>query len=322
MTPAFSSRALSVAVEASSRLNEKTSADGLAVTWVSTSILPFEGERIGKSWAAKGKWPVTPGACKSQYAFTRASYPDLQALAKEINAHGQAGYRAMVMGRLRPGLDLTKLHPRNGETFIDALLWFMIFDIDGFKPERGDLSRPKEFNDARVLKAIRELLPQALAVVEVLLLASASTGFARDSNGDPADGCARFRPVFLLDRPLTLAQQKMIAEALGRLPGFAKPNGKGSAIDLQIYSRAHFVFTARPALPADMKDPIDKPALWCIGEPRVNVGELIAQLKLKGRIEALGAPQAAGNGVETGSDQAPLKDAQGATREAQPASSD
>jgi hypothetical protein len=295
----------------------KASAAGplIEISWASTALLPFEGEHIGKKWKPEGKWPGTSGVRKSRYAFTCVGYRGLRALAEEINDHGQAGYRAMVMGKPRGGLDLTKLQPRNGEQFIDAPLWFMVFDFDGLKSESGDLSRPKDFNEARVLKAALALLPPAFARVECLLLATASTGFERDSKGNPANGCARFRLVFLLDRPLTLAQQKIVAAALGKLPGFVKFNGqeRGSVIDTQIYSRGHFVFTARPKLPAGMKDPIDEPARVFMGKPCVNVGELIAQLKLKGQIEALGASRAAGSVTDKVSDATTFADAGGAT---------
>ena len=60
----------------------------------------------------------------------------------------------------------------------------------------------------------------ALAKAKLALVATAGTGFDPNSNGEPAQKCARFRTIFEFDRPLTLKQQKALVEKMGELPGF------------------------------------------------------------------------------------------------------
>ena len=134
-----------------------------------------------------------------------------------------------------------------------------MLDFDGLAPVKpGErLDRPEDFGDA-VLAEIRQRLPPAFKSVDCLLVATSSTGLPVNAKGEPANGCARFRAIFLLSRPLFFAEQKQIVIALKELPGL-------DCLDLAIYSVPQFSFIARPIFPPGMDDPIAKPVIPCKG---------------------------------------------------------
>ena len=98
---------------------------------------------------------------------------------------------------------------------------------------------------------------------------------AVNSKGEPANGCARFRAIFLLSRPLFFAEQKQIVIALKKLPGL-------DCLDLAIYSVPQFSFIARPEFPDGMADPIAKPVILCKGgQSQVDVDVLLTEIDVE-----------------------------------------
>jgi Protein of unknown function (DUF3987)/Primase C terminal 2 (PriCT-2) len=269
----------------------------ITVTWAATSQCNFEQERIGKIWTPQGKWRVTDGVQRGAYFFEQAVYRDLDEAAADVVRRVQDGTWTMVAGAPRPDLDLTQLHPRRSENFVDAPTTLFVADFDGFVPDAGkDLSKPEHFGDI-VVDALRERLAKAgvrsLAKARLMLVATASTGFDPNSKGKPANSCASFRVIVELDMPLTLKQQKRIAEAIGKREGFGRLNSRGkpapgSCIDTAIQAASYNIFVARPVLPRGFKDPIKQPVLVFDGEDgceRVDVDALTKELGFAGLAE-------------------------------------
>ena len=231
----------------------------IAVTWAST---PSQ-ERLGKIWKpeCEGEWPVTDGVKHKSYVFEHPHYPDFEAFAAGLGNRLRAGAYAMVAGRpknLREG-DPPRTRRRTGKNFSDLPCRLLVLDFDGLAPVSPGkrLDRPEDFGDA-VLAEIRQRLPPAFKSVDCLLVATSSTGLPVNAKGKPANGCARFRAIFLLSRPLFFAAQKQIVIALKKLPGL-------DCLDLAIYSVPQFSFIARPIFPPGMDDPIAKPVIPCKG---------------------------------------------------------
>jgi hypothetical protein len=240
-------------------------------------------------WTPSGKWPVTPAVQRSGktnlYAFEQASYRrGLEEVADDITRRIKTGSWTMLAGSPRPDLDLKLLHRRLGASFVDAPTTLLIIDADGLTPDPGrDLSRPEHFGKA-VVDTVRARLAKAnintLAKAKLILLATASTGYSTNSAGEPARGCARFRLLFETDKALTLKQQKVIMEAIGKLPGFQSIDAaKDSCIDANVTSLAGNIFVARPQ---GIGDCIKTPVLIFDGEALVDVETLGAELDLGG----------------------------------------
>ena len=196
-----------------------TSSHAITVTWAATSKVPSERVRISKAWTPEGKWPVTDGVQRLKYFLERVDYPNLDALAADIERRIGEGTWTMVTGVPRPDLDLTKLHGRRGGNFIDAATTLFVTDFDGMTPDKGrDLSKPEHFGQP-ILDALRRRLKVAglhsLSKAKLLLVTTASTGMKLNSNGEPAHKCARFRAIFEFDRPLSLKRQKRLVEKMG-----------------------------------------------------------------------------------------------------------
>ena len=96
------------------------SSPAITVTWAATSKVPAERVRIGKAWTPEGKWPVTDGVQRLKYFLEQVDYPNLEALAIDIERRIAEGSWTMVTGVPRAGLDLTRLHARAGKNFADA----------------------------------------------------------------------------------------------------------------------------------------------------------------------------------------------------------
>ena len=269
-----------------------TTPSTISITWVATSPVEAERQPIGKVWALKGKWPVTAGVKRTSYFLEPVVYENLDEATDDVAQRIRVGKWTMVTGAPRGGLDLTKLHARSSDNFVDAPTTLFIADFDGFTADPGeDLSKPEHFGDP-IASALRTRLTAAgvhsLAEATFVLTATASTGFDPTSKGEPAYGCARFRLIFETTTPLTLAQQGGIAEAIGRLPGFGTLNADGKpspepCIDTNIYPPAYNIFTDRPILPAGVEDPIEHP-VWTFdgdeGHERVDPVELMRELGL------------------------------------------
>ena len=247
----------------------------IAVTWASTS----SQERLGKIWkpVCEGEWPVTDGVKRKSYAFEHSHYPDFEAFAAGLSNRLRAGAYAMVAGRpnnLREG-DPPRTRRRTGKNFSDVQCRLFVLDFDGLASvtpgER--LDRPEDFGE-RAFREIIERLPAAFNA-DCLLVATSSTGLPVNAKGKPANGCARFRAIFLLSRPLFFAEQKQIVIALKKLPGL-------DCLDLTIYSVPQFSFIARPVFPPDMDDPIAKPVIPCKGgQTQVDVDMLLTEVDVE-----------------------------------------
>jgi hypothetical protein len=263
--------------------------NALAITWAATSHVEADRMPIGKVYSQTGKWGVTaavqrPGAANT-YAFEPVVYRGLEEMADDTARRIQSECWTMVAGAPRPELDLTLLHRRIRSNFIDAPTTTFIIDVDGMVPGKGkDLSRPEHFDDD-VVDVFRARLKKAgihsLATAKLILLATASTGFAHNSKGEPARGCARFRVILQFSTPLTLGQQKALTAALGKLRGFESLDpAKVSCLDTDICTVSGNIFVA-PAQGID--DPI-KDRVWTFdaedGDGVVDVDQLTAELKL------------------------------------------
>ena len=269
-----------------------TTPSTISITWVATSPVEAERQPIGKVWALKGKWPVTAGVKRTSYFLEPVVYENLDEATDDVAQRIRVGKWTMVTGAPRGGLDLTKVHARSSDNFVDAPTTLFIADFDGFTADPGeDLSKPEHFGDP-IASALRTRLTAAgiysLAEATFVLTATASTGFDPTSKGEPAYGCARFRLIFETTTPLTLAQQGVIAVGRGTLLGFGTLNADGKpspepCIDTNIYPPAYNIFTDRPILPAGVEDPIEHP-VWTFdgdeGHERVDPVELMRELGL------------------------------------------
>jgi AAA domain len=196
----------------------------------------------------------------------------------------------MVAGQpknLREG-DPPRTRRRTGKNFSDLQCRLLVLDFDGLaSASPGErLDRPEDFGE----RAFRETLGRLPAAfnADCLLVATSSTGLPVNAKGKPANGCARFRAIFLLSRPLFFAEQKQIVIALKKLPGL-------DCLDLAIYSVPQFSFIARPEFPPDMDDPIAKPVIPCEGgQSQVDVDMLLTEIDVepgpKGRLRTDGTP--------------------------------
>ena len=182
---------------------------------------------------------------RKAYVFEHPDYPDFEAFAAGLGSRLRAGAYAMVAGRLKePARGRPAANPpTNGEEFLRPAM-----PAAGARLRRPGggvagkrLDRPEDFGDA-VLAEIRQRLPPAFKTVDCLLVATSSTGLPVNAKGKPANGCARFRAIFLLSRPLFFAEQRQIVIALKELPGL-------DCLDLAIYSVPQFSFIARPYFP-------------------------------------------------------------------------
>src|ERR1700722_11596292 len=213
----------------------------IEVTWAMTDSDPARRLPIGKVWKppGDGKWPLPSGAKRKSYVFEQPRYPDLEAFSADLTARLHDGCFAPVAGRLKP-LSSTGIrdaaYPRNAKFIADQHSWLLVLDFDGLASTKAEarLDRPEDFGDA-VLAEIRKRLPPAFKAVDCLLLATSSTGLPFNSRDEPANGCACFRAIFLLSRPLFFSEQKQLVTALRERPGLG-------CLDLSIYSMAQFAF--------------------------------------------------------------------------------
>jgi hypothetical protein len=232
----------------------------IEMTWATTSPGLEQRERIGKVWAAQGKWPVTSGVKRTHFWFERAAYPDLASLASDLKSRVTAGTSVKIVGELLTHLDPAQSHHRTSANFSDAPHWAFEIDFDGLDPDEGGppLDGPEAFGDVVVCTA-RARLPKALGSADCVLYATSSTGLPVNARGEPANGRARFRLVFQLSKPLRFANQSRIAAALKMLPGL-------NCIDIGLYGVPDFVFVARPEFPKGMTDPVANPVIHCKDE--------------------------------------------------------
>jgi hypothetical protein len=262
----------------------------IAVTWASTS----SQERLGKIWKPDGEWPVTDGVKRKSYLFEHRAYANFKAFAAGLSSRLRAGAYAMVAGRpnnLRK-LDSPRTYRRTKKDFSDLQCRMLVLDFDGLASvSPGErLDRPEDFGE-RVFNEARERLPAAFNA-DCLLVTTSSTGLPVNAKGKPANGCARFRAIFLLSRPLFFAEQKQIVIALKKLPGL-------DCLDVAIYSVPQFSFIARPEFPHGMNDPIAKPVIPCRGgQTQVDVNMLLTEIDVeqatpKGRSGTRGTPASA-----------------------------
>jgi hypothetical protein len=239
----------------------------IRLTWVRTETR----QRIGKRQVQSGKWPVTGGAKSSRFIFEAAQYPDLEAFGRDYAKRQKQGCWSIVAGDLRPGLDPTKSHARNGRNLVDAPRTTLTLDFDGLTPDEGgpaldvpDLIEPSQVALSR--------LPKAFEGAAHLFLPTSSTGLPVNAKGEPSNGCARFRMTFELTRPLTYAQQKRLAEQMKSRPGLG-------CIDISLYDKAMFEFVARPDFLSSVRDPAPNAVGMVEGE-RLDVDALIAEINL------------------------------------------
>jgi hypothetical protein len=260
-------------MDAANTATEQVKADQIAVTWAMTDSDPAKRQRIGKIWA-EGKWPVTDGVKLQAYVFELVHYPDFEAFSVDLEARMRAGVSAIVAGRLKrlPELDPLQTHPRVKDNFADDPSWLFQLDFDGLAAtDARRIDRPEDFG-AVALREARQRLPAAFDA-DCVLYATSSSGLPFNAKGEPANGRARFRLVFLLSRPLTFAQQRQIVVTLA-----LKWRGL-SCLDTSIYVLPQFSFIARPKFSAGMNDPIQKPvSLYEAAERRVNVDMLLGEL--------------------------------------------
>ena len=267
----------------------------IEVTWAMTDSDPARRLPIGKIWKppGDGKWPLTSGAKRKSYVFEQSRYPDLEAFSADLAARLHDGCFAPVAGRLKL-LSSTGIrdaaYPRNAKFIADQHSWLLVLDFDGLASTKAGagLDRPEDFGDA-VLAEIRKRLPPAFKAVDCLLVATSSTGLPFNSRDEPANGCACFRAIFLLSRPLLYSEQKQLVTALRERPGLG-------CLDLSIYSMAQFAFVARPKFPNGMADPIQEPVfLRKGGQRQVDVDMLLTEVDVelaspKGRSGTRGTP--------------------------------
>jgi putative DNA primase/helicase len=253
-----------------------TQAPPISITWLATSPVEAKRLHIGKMWApAPNIWPVTSGVMRDAYFFEPAVYNSLDEIFEDLVRRIPGGLWTIAAGAPKPGLDFkTAMHARDGSNFLDIANRLLVLDFDGLIPDPGEdlnLRGVNPFDSDRIVQVLCAHLGKAglnaLTSAGVILLATASTGFPYNAKGQPAQGCARFRALFETDAPITLAQQKMIAAAIGRLPGFESTEQGKSCIDGNLYSLAHNVFVSRPVLPSVMGDPIPEPARIYEGMP-------------------------------------------------------
>jgi ParB-like chromosome segregation protein Spo0J len=242
---------------------------GIQVTWARTpGRLP-----INKRQVTTGKWPVSAGVKATKIAVEHTHYPDLAGFTQDYLARRQAGCWALVAGVLAPGLDPGKPWPRTRKHFVDTPRALLILDCDGLAPAPGGqpLDGATAWNSSAP-SLVLTLLPKAFGQAGYVTLATASTGLAIDSAGQPAAGRARFRLVFHLARPLTLREQKILVERLRRLPGLG-------CLDIAVYSPEHWLFIAPPSLLNDSPDPIGIAAVLAPGRV-LAVDDVLAELKV------------------------------------------
>jgi hypothetical protein len=252
----------------------------IRVTWAATSWDPAERIFIGKVQAAIGKWPVSAGAMEKSFAFEVVEYADLSEYAKDCAHRQKEGCWSIVKGSLKPELDPRSLHPRKLTSFLDTPAAVFSIDFDGLPPHgESRIDGPEAFG-AIALKVALSRLPQPFLKAACVAVASASTGLPFDSNGEPSNGCARFRAAFHLSRPLTFAEQKILAEWLKRLPGL-------DCIDLNYYTVSGFEFISRPQFLPGVRDPIDAPIFFRDGG-QVDVSALFASLGANGSYKNYG----------------------------------
>ena len=268
------------------------SATPIALTWAMTSVEQGKRARIGKVWSPEGKWDVTDGVKGEAYFFGRKIYSGLEAVAADVSARSRDGGFAPVAGALRPRLAPLGKHRRAKENFVDEPCWLFALDFDGLKPAKPGtrLDRPDDFGKAALDEALKRLPPAFDA--DCLCYATSSTGLPVNAKGEPANGRAWFRLVFLLSRPLTFAEQKQIVRALKQLPGL-------ECLDEAIYVLAQFSFVTRPQFPAGMADPIKEPALLCEGaRPSVDVDALLKEVIVEPAPERPDKQRSPGTGAE------------------------
>jgi RecA-family ATPase len=258
---------------------EHATAGQIEVTWASTSADPAKRERLGKIWKPEGeKWPVTDGVKRLAYVFEQPKYPDLEAFGDDLDARVRTGAYALVAGRLKrlpETLDRDRAYRRVAKNFADLKCWLLTLDVDGLAPTKAGerLDRPEDFGK-RALAEFRKRLPAALAAADCLLVATSSTGLPFNAKGEPANGCARFRAIFMLSRPLFFAEQKELTLALKQLPGL-------ECLGEEICTLPQFCFIARPEFLDGMADPIPAPVLLFKGEqPQVDVDALERQIDI------------------------------------------
>jgi hypothetical protein len=229
---------------------------GIAITYASTpDRLP-----IGKRYRPQGKWPVEAGVRQTSFLFQRVVYDGLEALAADLRHRISEGASAIVAGVPKTYLDLTEPHRKANENFNDIPQWLLALDVDGLPPAPGEeaLDTPEAFSSGRAVCALRERLPEPFRKARAVAYATSSTGFDPDSNGKPTEGRARFRIVFLLWKPLPLAEQKRLVERL-------KLKLDLPFLDTAIYAPSSWHFIKRPTLPKGLDDPIPDPVRFEAG---------------------------------------------------------
>jgi Family of unknown function (DUF5906) len=239
------------------------------VTYASTpTTTPL---RIGKVFAPAGPWDVTSGVKRLKYDFRCDRVANLSTYAAELSKRIRAGTYAIVMGS---PVSTTGTMERKGFNFTDEPRWTLELDFDGMPSADGrSIDRPEDFGDTVIEEALK-WLPAAFRDAEYICYATSSTGLPFNATGEPCNGCARFRLVFWLSSPTTLAVQAQIVRALKKLPGL-------QCLDGGAYSLAHFFFIARPLFPAGMADPIAKPVRFHKGgQAQVDLNELMSQIDI------------------------------------------
>jgi hypothetical protein len=259
-------------MDAADATTEHMKADEIEVTWASTSSDPAKRQRLGKIWVPEGKWPVTPGVQRRAYVFERPNYPDLEVFASDLATRMRDGGFALVAGSPAHSDKPDKLRRRTATNFIDEPCPLFVIDFDGLSSmtEKARLDRPEDFGDI-VLAEARKRLPAALNA-DCILYATSSTGLRVNAKGEPSRGCARFRAVFWLTRPLPCTVQKRFMRALMQRPGLA-------CLDTGVCVMPQFSFVARPEFPVGMADPIKQPVIFRKGtQRRVDVVALREEL--------------------------------------------
>lgn len=167
------------------------------------------------------------------------------------------GQCAIVQGVLAPGLDLTRQHPRNSGTLVDAPSHIMPFDVD-------KLPVPSPLGHGDKLPELAEYVRGQLALAEpefshVVMIATPTSG-----TGRRGDMLGNVRLFVWLGRPLTCAEKKQLAM---RINAKLKGGNSDVVLDTGIYSPEHLVFTSRPQWGPGVTDPVpaDKWALMLPG---------------------------------------------------------
>ncbi len=213
----------------------------IAVTWAMTDSDPAKRLRIGKIWKPRRRQMAGHARRKAQVLRIRAAeISRSRSLRRRPDrAHARGLFRAGGGPPQAPVLDGRsgiRAYPRNAKYIADQQSWLLALDFDGLASTKAGarLDRPEDFGDA-VLAEIRKRLPPAFKAVDCLLVATASTGLPVNSRGEPTNGCARFRAIFLLSRPLFFSEQRQLVAALRERPGL-------DCLDLSIYSVSQFSF--------------------------------------------------------------------------------